>query len=597
MPRKDNVTLKAFWEAVEHRLAACSADELRMIVRAMARQTLPTERQAFLDALHAVEETADGVQQAIRQESLLTDIDDLARELQAEAKRADSREERYGYGYRDDDDEEDHLGPYEQFIEPLTALFERVEAIFDRGNLSLACAAYEKLFTLCEYEDDYGRGVGVNDLESLDVGEARARYLRAVYETTPLPRRPKILAEQMQQVQSWVGGSRPMLDDLVQVSPRRLPDREQFFADWIAFLRQRTDRESDAWLREALRLSQGTQGLEALARTEGNKRPRAYLDWFAALEREGKHREILAAGMEALQTMSPSLPLRAAIADRVCAAAAHLHETQALRSWRWEAFAAKPTLARLLDLWDVAASGTDRRELMGQAAQHLKALLSRPPRYEESMDAGIEDDLETPAWVDKSLLAHAYLLAEEWDAAHQLAARQEVLGWSSSDNPQGLVVPFFLVLLSGKSPAALPSSLTDLWQWVLRHGIGFEFWSEGEETDMLKRLERAHAQVIAQASVGSSQSEKILSWCVDVAKRRAIAIVEHRRRESYDKAAVLLAGCADTLRLRGNDKAADSLLNDVRNRFPRHRAFQTELNKAVQSMPRRASAGSSGNAL
>lgn len=234
---------------------------------------------------------------------------------------------------------------------------------------------------------------------------------------------------------------------------------------------------------------------------------------------------------------------------------------------------------------------------MGQAAQHVKALLSRPPRYEGSMNAWVEDDLEAPAWVDKSLLAHAYLLAEEWDAAHQLAARQEVLGWSSSDNPQGLVVPFFLVLLSGKSAAALPSGLTDLWQWVLRHGIGFDFWSEGEETDMLKRLERAHAQVIAQASLGSSQSEKILSWCVDVAKRRAIAIVEHRRRKSYDKAAVLLAGCADTLRLRGNDKAADSLLNDLRTRFPRHRAFQTELNKAVPSMPRRTPARSSGSAL
>lgn len=333
MPRKDHVTLKAFWEAVEHRLAACSADELRIILRAMARQTLPTERQAFLDSLHAVEETADAAQQAIRQESLLADIDDLARELQAEAKRADSREERDGYEYRDDDDDEDHLGPYEEFVEPLTALFERVEAVFDHGNLPLACAAYEKLFTLCECEDDYGRGVNVNHLESVDVGEARARYLRAVYETTPLPRRPKILAERMQQAQSWVGGSLPMLDDLVQVSPKPLSDREQFFADWIAFLRQRTDREADAWLREALRLSQGTQGLEALARTEGNKRPRAYLDWLAALEREGKRREILAAGMGAADNVSLSSASRRHRRSRVCGRRAPArHPRPALRA-------------------------------------------------------------------------------------------------------------------------------------------------------------------------------------------------------------------------------------------------------------------------
>ncbi len=593
MPRTDKVTLKAFWEAVERRLAACSAGELCVVLRAMAQQAPPTERRTFLDTLNAAKETADIVQQVIRQDELLTDIDDLARELQAKTKQADTWEERYGYG--NDYDEEDHLGPYEQFVEPLTALFERVEAVFDHGNLALACAAYEKLFTLCEREDDYGRGVGVNDLESVDVGEARARYLRAVYETTPLPRRPKILAERMQQVQSWVGGSLPMLDDLVQVSPRPLPDREQFFGDWIAFLRQRTDREADAWLREAIHLSQGTQGLEVLARAEGKKRPRAYLDWLAALTQEGKHREVLAAAQEALQTLSATLPLRAAIADHLCAAAAHLKETQTLRSGRWEAFAAKPTLARLLDLWDVASPEANRTGLMRQAAQHVKDVLAYPPSPKEITEAFGEDDLEIPAWVDKSLLAHAYLLAEEWDAAHQLAARQEVLGWSSSDNPQGLVVPFFLVLLSRTSPAALPSNLTDLWQWVLRHGIGFEFWSEGEETDMLKRLERAHAQVIAEASLGGSQSEKILSWCVDVAKRRAIAIVEHRQRKSYGKAAVLIAACAEVLQLQGNDEAAGRLLSDVRNRFPRHRAFQTELNKAVQSTQRKPSAGSSRN--
>ena len=53
------------------------------------------------------------------------------------------------------------------------------------------------------------------------------------------------------------------------------------------------DRIFDAWLREAIRLSQGTQGLEQLAREEGKHRPHAYLDWFAVLEQEGKRREIL----------------------------------------------------------------------------------------------------------------------------------------------------------------------------------------------------------------------------------------------------------------------------------------------------------------
>lgn len=585
MPRTEKVTLKGFWEAVERRLAACSAEDLRAILRGMARETPPTERQAFLDKLKAVEETADAVQQALRQEDLLADIDDLVHELRAEMKRAEDREERYG----DDYDEEDSLGPYEEFVAPLTALFERVEAVFDDGNLSLARAAYQKLFKVFDLEDDYGRGVRADDLENVDVSEARARSLRAVYETTPPASRPKVLLEQMQQAPSWVGSSRPMLDDLLQVSPKLLPDRETFFSDWIALLRKRTDREADAWLREAIRLSQGTEGLEALARAEGKQRPGAYLDWLAALEREGKHREVLAAAQGALQTLSARLPIRAAIADHLCVAAARLNETEVLRAGRWEAFLAKPTLARLLDLWDAASAEAERTGLMRQAAQHVKDSLAHPPRRGEMVEAWEdEDDLEAPAWVEKSVLAHAYLLAEEWDAAQQLAAREEVLGWSSSDNPQGLVVPFFLVLLSGKTPAALPSNLTQLWRWGLEQSIGFGFWGEGEEASPLKRLERAYTERFPKASLSSGKQEKVLSWCMDVAKQRASAIVEHQRRGSYGKAAVLIAACAEVLRLRGNDEGAGSLLNDVRNRFPRHRAFQAELNAAVQPMePRR----------
>ena len=48
MRRADKMSMKAFWEAMERRLAACSTDELRAILRAMAQETPPAARQAFL---------------------------------------------------------------------------------------------------------------------------------------------------------------------------------------------------------------------------------------------------------------------------------------------------------------------------------------------------------------------------------------------------------------------------------------------------------------------------------------------------------------------------------------------------------------------
>jgi hypothetical protein len=97
LPQIEKMSLKLFWEAVEQRLAAYSADELRTILRAMAQETPPTERQAFLARLKPMAETTAVVQQALRQEDLLVDIADLTHELKAEMERAEYWEERYGW--------------------------------------------------------------------------------------------------------------------------------------------------------------------------------------------------------------------------------------------------------------------------------------------------------------------------------------------------------------------------------------------------------------------------------------------------------------------------------------------------------------------
>jgi hypothetical protein len=579
----ERVSVKAFWEAVEQRLAECSPDELRAILRAMAQETSAGERQRFLDQLQLVEEATPAAQGALQQEELLADIDDFLHEFHAAMKRADDWEERYEWGRYD---EEDSLGPYAEFVGPLAGLFDQIEATFDYGNLTLARAAYEKLFGVFGLEDDYGRGIGAEDLESVDMAEARSRYLRAVYEAEPSNRRPQVLFVQMRQAQGWLSSPRPTLEDVIQISPRPLPDQVQFLSDWIAFLRKQTGRDADTWLREATRLSQGTPGLEELARAEGKQRPRAYLDWFAALEREGKHREMLAAAQEALQSLPGQLPIRAAVADYLCAAATRLKDAEALRAGRWEAFVAKPTLVRLLDLWDVAPTREERTWQMQQAAQRVKDYLARSPR---GLMEAWEDDLERPGWSDKSVLAHAYLLAEDWDAAHQLAADEPVLGWSGSGNAQGLVVSCFLVGMSGKLPGQLSPNLTQLWQWGLQNSIGFAFGGGADqaEASLAQQLERIYAECLPRGMLLSHDKQvEFLSWCLEVARLRVNAIVSNQHRGSYDKAAVLMIGCAEMLRLWGRDQEAAAMLEDVSRSFPRHRAFQAELKAAVQRMGR-----------
>ena len=577
------IPLKEFWDALEQALAKYSAEELRGVLRAMAETVHPAERQSFLAQLKPQsKKNATTMERAIRQDKLLADIDDLANEIENESGAEDWDEDHHGWD--DDYDDEDSVGPYERFIEPLSALFERAQATFDLGDLKLARAAYEKLFAVTKMEDDYGRGLRLDDLPNVDGGEARARYLRAVYETTAFARRPQVLCEQMQQSRHWVMRAAPMLNDVIQIARASLPDAEKFFEAWIAYLRTQPGPDADAWLREAVRLAHGTAGLAELARQEGKKRPRAYVDWFAALEREGNARAVFDAAQDALKILPVKAVIRAEIADHLFAVAKNLGESEMARVARWEAFLVAPTLTRLLDVLEITPS-TERTLRMQQSAARLQDYLAHPPRPRNIAEPDAElESADAPAFVSKVVLAHAHLLAEEWEAAQQLAAREQVLGWSSTESAQGLVVAFYLAAASGKSFAKLPNQLNQQWRAALEYSGVTGYWDAANarmENKLINRLHDAYVERMTTAVVSPAQQTTFLAWCLDVATKRVNAIVGEQHRKSYGKAATLVAACAEALKARGEGAAATAFVNDVRNRFPRHRAFLSDLNAAL----------------
>jgi hypothetical protein len=560
--------MKTFWEAVEGRLAAYDRDDLCAILRGMARETLPTERRAFLEKLSRVEDTSEIAQRALQKEDLLADIQDLAHEIEHAIQGARASEERYRWYEYDD---EDSLGPYIEFVEPLIKLFDRAEAAFEYGYLVLARSAYRELFEILDQEDDYGRGIGFLSLKDVHAGESCARYLRAVYESEPLESRPQALYTQMRLVRIGLLQPRPALGDLVQISPRPLPNRDRFLMAWIAFLRTQDDAEADPLLREAIRLSQGTPGLEALARSEGQRHPRAYLDWCAALEEEGKPSEVLLAAQEALRDLPVDFSVRADIADRLCAAAAQLGEAKVLRAGRWEAFRVQPRLSRLLDLRDTGSGRHERTALMQQVVERASGYRTRPPDYRIALEWDL-DEGEKVTWIDRAILAHAALLAGELEAAHRLVKGLKVLGWSSRSSAQGMVVAFFLVLLSQSPPESLPPNLEQVWRWGLDYST--DSWMASREDALRKRLEQAYAERFSHPPPSDYPLESLMSWCLSVIQQRVNAIVGGQKRGAYSKAAALTLAGADALRLRGDPTAAEGLVQQIRGRFPRHSAFQ-----------------------
>jgi len=236
----------------------------------------------------------------------------------------------------------------------------------------------------------------------------------------------------------------------------------------------------------------------------------------------------------------------------------------------WEAFYARPGIDRILDVWNSTTDDDQRIELMQRASERIKKYLvqKRPSYWYYQPD---EDGAEIYVHVSKSTLAHAYLLSKDWESARKMSLTERVLGWSSSDNPQGLTVICFLGLASGTRPPDFPVNLFLLWDDVLEKSLGYN----GHKI-ILPRLKSAYEEMFADASLGPLE-EKLLNWSLNISRKRAAAIVGNQHRGSYGKAATLTVACAEVLKLKGDIQKSQAFIAEIRNQFPRHRSFQSEL--------------------
>ena len=550
-------------------------------------QVSPSDRQAFLDKLTPADR-AQAVETETRadQGSLLNTIDEFVEAL--EGKMTDAEYDDYRE-YDDYYDDEDDLGPYQEAVDELEMLFEQINALFDERlnataldvegetteQVELAKHAYRRLFDVFQLEDDYGRGISPDHLSGTDMTEVVARYLRAVYETAPPEGRPKSLFDEMLRARNLMMQNRVALSNLIEITTKPLPDKARFLDDWIAFLHGQREKAADYWLREAVRLAGGIKGLQELAIEAGKTHPRAFLDWIAALTAEERYRDVMQAVETAQRVLVADLPIRAAIADYLYEAARQLGDSGRAAAARWEAFYAKPQLFRLLDLWESTPEPSARVELMQRAAKRIQAHLARKLPFSPHVDSLGGDDAEIHAPQTRSTLAHAYLLAMDFQSVHQIACEKaNVLGWTDANNPQGLVVISFLGLACGKTPDGFPPNLSLLWDTALKNSVGFY-----ENEALLSRLKAAHGEMFNHGSLGS-EAETLLSWCLGTAKKRAASIVLNQYRRSYWKAATLITAGAEVLRLAGREREAQELISEMANQFPRHRAFQAELRQA-----------------
>jgi len=571
MKKVDRLSLRAFADQLEAQLESLSPEQLREVIRQLARNLPPRERGGFLARL-VPERTSAAILTLARPESLVADVLALR-----ESQIADMTRPGHHYRERREDNHNFH-GAYGKYGPELETLFERAGAVFELGKFELARDTYHGLFEVLALKDDYG--FGVHRPAGLDLRRERGRFLRAVIEAAPQAK-AKMLLETARRLRERLWDAADLsLTEAFQCAPLAFEGKDQVLDDLVKLLTEDPDRESDRWLREVTRLRHGARGMEALARADGERRPRAWIDWLEMVAAENAPDRLLAAAKDALAGIADGLNLRAVAADHLVRAATDLGDREAGMLGRWEAYRADPCPRRLIDLWEGAASPLERREWMLRAVaygeQGGEALLPGPfvggtGREEDPPCLERGDgfyDAASPATT-----TCARLLAGEWQSTLEDARSKSPGGWRYGDASIQTVLSLLMAWFAGWPGRELTGNLADLLNQTL--ALADERDETASRTSI--RLRNAFAEAVSTWTPPTTVEGQVEA-VGKLALREVGALLEASNGTAERQAALLAAAVADLHCARGNRDAGERVFDRALSRHDRKPDFKKELN-------------------
>jgi hypothetical protein len=617
--RKDRLPLAEFLEALEARLSASKPAQLRAALMSHAERLPSAEREGFLAIFEAGGKAgepapAERAGRGAKGEALLRDIAGVLRKYER-----DREAHVDGEAWHDDWDEDEFRYEAPSYRAWPTAridqLFARADAAFRAGDLVLAREAYDRLLrAVAQGLEDSLDGGELNELvEDTDLSEAKARYLRALYETTGPDERPAALLQAMRELQ-YVGAEPVGLPEIMGARRGDLPDRERFLEAWVDLLgRTRAEPhefrpELHRLLFQGVEIHRGADGLANLARRDGRRLPEAYRQWILALAEEDRTAEALGAAREALRDLPAAGRIRAWIAEFMAGEAERRGDGAARLEARREAFRANPSLGRLSALCEAAEPVG---QVAGVARDEAARLRAQRGRGEKRRVQELKQGILPPG---RRLLAVLHLLGGEVDEAIALAEEAPAVGWSGEDHPGAVVIPYVLVAATGGAGPKPGTALSALWQEIDSGESFFPDWDpdandeeldeeldedeeeplEEEEEFVLPGMESKPRPVrltpflrtqLQQHPCDLGRGKGLLDMAWKLAEGRVKAIVEKKYRQAYGRAATLVAAVAEARILAGDVQRGHDLLAEIRQRFSRFYAFTGELDAAARRSP------------
>jgi len=568
--------LKEFIEKLKLRLDGYSFDELKRIILEHAEYLPPADRQSFLDIFIPLKEPP------IRK-TIKTDKDILIREIEEFGRRARDCEFTSGWGWDHDYGDERAWGD-DSWAPEIDDLFQRVDDFYEAGDYQFARRAYKLLLDIFHTGIEEGQFSGYDheDMIDTDIHETTLKYFRCLYLTEKMSSRPRVLFDAITWASCYTYNF--SLEGMKNVSLEDLPDWERFGELWTDFLKQQKSNDVvDRLLREAVRLFEGTRGLEMLAKRKGHEFPGAFVDWLEALKKDGDNKEILRAASLGLEKLPETLFIRAKIADYLHEAALKLKRDDLVLMSLKEALFASPAPSRLLDLLDISKNMNQRVDFINEALTRFNAIKKR--RADHKVHTF---DIHRPPGlcendVPNILETCCYLLKGDYAKVASFIEESEPLGWTFVNNPNALAIPFFLYA-NWNRERTLTFNLDRLWTRSTELPLSHFEYIEGDEygTNTGSRFRSYIDNTLEEFPLDEQEKMKYFSIAEKAAKMRINTIVSNKHRKSYWKAAELILAIAESYWSNNESKKGHMLIDHFQKKYNRHSAFQRELKDAIK---------------
>lgn len=378
--------------------------------------------------------------------------------------------------------------------------------------------------------------------------------LNLMYATYQI-KKGKDRAKSLYEYLKWDKAKNIKTEDMFSIGPEELKNIDTFIEEWISFLiNMDSDRAAELLLEACL--YKGIDYLCEIARTECMKHPVLFKYACQELLNQNRDTECEKLGLEAIEALPENLVIRGEIADLTAKAATKLNHHDIVNSCYEAAFYSESTLNNYFRLFQIP----NHENITKKVANYIKGLPE-----DTIYGLGNENKQMMVNTLSKNNKDVIRFFNGEFDYIYDTYIKEEYsLGWTTGF--KGVIIPLFILLLNKdkKTTKAIMK---------LVEGIIYRLGFVGEDVEFLELF----FNWVEKQSLTEAQYKKYISWLEDEIDKRTEGVVGGGYRNSYYKAAILVASFGEALESNGIANGRSRTIEHYRKLHSRKRAFKTEL--------------------